>query len=181
MGRLASVFERTRSEGRAALITYLCAGDPDLEQTIDRVVAAGDAGADIVELGIPFSDPTADGIAIQQASERALASGTTVKKILDAVVEIRKRTSIPIMLFGYYNPILAFGEERLAREAASAGVDGVLVVDLPPEEAELLRGFLVDQHLDLVPLVAPTSTDARIDAATRIATSFLYCVSVTGV
>lgn len=181
MSRIAEAFARAKDSGRAALVIYLSAGDPDLDTTIALVEAAARAGADVIELGVPFSDPSADGISIQRASERALASGTTLTKVLAAVREIRERTPVPILLFGYYNPILAYGEERLVRDAKEAGVDGFLVVDLPPEECAPLFGPASAAGLDLVPLVAPTSTAARVEAAVSIATSFIYYVSLTGV
>src|SRR5690606_592555 len=160
---------------------YLCAGDPSLELTAPLIVAAAEAGADVIEVGMPFSDPTADGPTIQRASERALRNGTTLTGVLEAVRTARDSTDVPIVLFGYYNPILRFGEARLAREANAAGVDGLLVVDLPPEWAEPLLGPMREEGLDFVPLVAPTSTPARVDAAARVAGSFLYYVSTTGV
>jgi tryptophan synthase alpha chain len=179
--RISDAFERAKGEGRAALLIYLCAGDPDLDTTVELVVAAAEAGADIIELGVPFSDPTADGLAIQRASERALASGTTLVGVLDAVRRIRARVDTPILLFGYYNPLLTYGEKRIADDAAAAGADGFLVVDLPPEECAVLRDPAMAAGLDFVPLIAPTSTAARVAAATAVATSFVYYVSLTGV
>ena len=132
MGRIADAFTRASAEDRAALVIYICAGDPNLDATVDLVVAAAEAGADVIELGVPFSDPTADGPAIQRAAERALAGGTTLVGVLDTVRAIRKRTNVPILLFGYYNPILAYGESKLVDDAAEAGADGFLVVNLPP-------------------------------------------------
>jgi len=181
VSRIAEAFARARAEERAALVVYLCAGDPDLATTGELVVAAASAGADVIELGVPFSDPTADGVAIQHASERALRAGTTLTGVLGAVRAIRARTAVPLLLFGYYNPILAYGEARFAADAASAGVDGALVVDLPPEEATPLLEPLRAHGLDFVPLVAPTSTEPRVARATALATGFLYYVSTTGV
>lgn len=181
MGRIADAFATARSENRAALVIYLCAGDPDLASTEDLVVAAAESGADVIELGVPFSDPTADGPAIQRAAERALAGGTTLTKVLQTVAQIRKRTDVPILLFGYYNPILCYGERKLAEDAAAAGADGFLVVNLPPEESQGLRAPAVEKGLDFVPLVAPTSNPARIAQAAEAATSFIYYVSMTGV
>ena len=181
MGRIAEAFGKARAEDRAALVIYVCAGDPDLRTTEDIVVAAAEGGADVIELGVPFSDPTADGPAIQRAAERALAGGTTLSGVLDTVRAIRARTDVPILLFGYYNPILAYGEEKLAEDAANAGADGFLVVNLPPEESEGLRGPAIERGLDFVPLVAPTSDPARISQAAKAATSFIYYVSMTGV
>ncbi len=181
MSRIADAFARARMERRPALVIYLCAGDPDLATTPALVRAAAEAGADIIELGVPFSDPTADGIAIQRASERALARGTSLRGVLGVVRELRAATEVPIVLFGYYNPILAYGEVTLAADAADAGVDGLLVVDLPPEEATILRGSVAARGVDFVPLVAPTSDDARVALAAEAATSFVYYVSMTGV
>jgi tryptophan synthase alpha chain len=181
MSRIQDAFERAAARGRAALVIYLCAGDPKLSLTADLVLAATDAGADVIELGVPFSDPTADGPTIQRASQRALAAGTTLSGVLDIVRQVRAKSQVPIVLFGYVNPILSYGEEQLARDAKRAGVDGLLVVDLPPEECTSLRDAALAQGLDWVPLVAPTSTRARADAAAALATSFLYCVSMTGV
>ena len=181
MGRIADAFENARNENRAALVIYLCAGDPDLNATVDLVVAAAEAGADVIELGVPFSDPTADGPAIQRAAERSLRGGTTLSKVLDAVRDIRTRCDVPILLFGYYNPILAYGEERLAKDAADSGADGFLVVNLPPEESAGLRVPAVERGLDFVPLIAPTSNPERVAQAAEAATSFIYYVSMTGV
>ncbi|MEM7135504.1 MAG: tryptophan synthase subunit alpha [Myxococcota bacterium] len=181
MGRIADAFARAKAENRAALVIYLCAGDPDLDTTRRLVVAAAEAGADVIELGVPFSDPTADGPAIQKASERALSGGTTFAKVLDTVGAIRKETDVPLLLFGYYNPILAYGEARAVEDAAAQGADGFLVVNLPPEESEGLRGPAVARGLDFVPLIAPTSESDRIRSASEAATSFLYYVSMTGV
>jgi tryptophan synthase alpha chain len=181
VGRIADAFDNARKEGRSALVIYLCAGDPDLSTTADLVVAAAEAGADVIELGVPFSDPTADGPAIQRAAERSLRGGTTLAKVLDTVREIRSRTEVPILLFGYYNPILSYGEQQLVDDAADAGADGFLVVNLPPEESAGLRGPAVEKGLDFVPLVAPTSNPERIAQAADAATSFIYYVSMTGV
>ncbi len=181
MGRIAEAFANAKNEDRAALVIYLCAGDPDLSTTEDLVVAAAEAGADVIELGIPFSDPTADGPAIQRASERSLASGTTFAKVLRSVGTIRRRTDVPILLFGYYNPILSFGEAKAVEEAAAHGADGFLIVDLPPEESDSLRQPAIAKGLDYVPLVAPTSDQDRIAKAAAAATSFIYYVSMTGV
>ncbi len=178
---IARAFESAAEEDRAALVIYLCAGDPDLETTVDLVAAAAEAGADVIELGVPFSDPTADGLAIQRASERALKAGTTLEGVLASVKKIRERTEVPILLFGYYNPLLAYGEERVVKDAKAAGVSGFLVVDLPPEECAPLHEPAVAVGMDFVPLVAPTSNDWRVEAAAEVATSFVYYVSLTGV
>lgn len=181
MSRLKAAFERAEREKRAALVVYLCAGDPDLATTERLVLAAIEAGADVIELGVPFSDPTADGPVIQRASERALAKGTTLAQALEVAAKIRATSEAGLVLFGYYNPILALGEARFAAEAKRCGVDGVLVVDLPPEEAGSLLAPLEAQGIDFIPLVAPTTPDARIDRIARTARSFLYYVSLTGV
>lgn len=181
MSRIGAALARAKNEGRPALIAYFCAGDPDLDSTPDRIAAIAEAGADVIELGVPFSDPSADGPVIQRASERALRSGTTLAGVIDAVRIARARTAVPIVLFGYYNPILARGEARVAREAKEAGVDGLLVVDLPPEECAALRDPAIAAGLDWIPLVAPTSTEARVTLAASCATSFVYVISVAGV
>ncbi|NLE47247.1 MAG: tryptophan synthase subunit alpha [Sandaracinaceae bacterium] len=181
MTRLNQAFERAAAEGRSALVVFLSAGDPSLDATVDLVLAAADAGADIVELGVPYSDPTADGAAIQRASARAIKNGTTLKGVLEAVRKIRTKSEIPLVQFGYYNPILRYGEERLVRDAKVAGVDGLLVVDLPPEECASLRDPAIREGLDFIPLVAPTSDEARLKLAASVATSFVYSVSMTGV
>ena len=181
MGRIADAFDKAKTEGRAALVIYLCAGDPSLQWTKELVLAATRGGADIIELGIPFSDPTADGPTIQQASARSLAAGTTLGGVLEVVQDIRAESEVPILLFGYYNPILAFGEKRGGEAASAAGADGFLVVDLPPEEALEFRTALDEQGLDFVPLLAPTSDDDRIRQAGEVASAFIYYVSLTGV
>jgi tryptophan synthase alpha chain len=179
--RLGEAFAQARGDDRAALVVYLCAGDPQLSLTPRLIVAAAAAGADVIEVGMPFSDPSADGPTIQRASERALRAGTTVAGVLEAVRTARDETDVPIVLFGYYNPILRFGEARLVREANAAGVDGLLVVDLPPELAAPLLSPMREEGLDFVPLVAPTSTPERVERAASVAGSFLYYVTMTGV
>lgn len=181
MTRLKKAFEKAAAEGRSALVVFLSAGDPSLEATVQLVLAAADAGADIVELGVPYSDPTADGAAIQRASVRALKNGATLRGVLDVVRAVREKSEIPLVQFGYYNPILRYGEERLVRDAKEAGVDGLLVVDLPPEECASLRDPAIEAGLDFIPLVAPTSDERRLKLAASVATSFVYSVSMTGV
>ena len=181
MSRLARAFATAKRENRAALVIYLCAGDPDLDTTVELVVAAAEAGADVIELGMPFSDPTADGPVIQRASERALPAGTTMRGVLAAAERVRAKSDVALVLFGYYNPILAFGEQALAAAAQRAGIDGLLVVDLPPEQATALLPALRSHGLELVPLIAPTTPDARADRIAELAGSFLYYVSITGV
>jgi tryptophan synthase alpha chain len=174
-------FRALRREGRKAFVAYLTAGDPDLETTARLVSALEAAGVDILEIGVPFSDPTADGPAIQAASERALRRGTTLPQILAMVAGIRRKSGIPIVLFGYYNPILSYGPERFAADAAGAGADGILVVDLPPEESEELRRHTDPAGLAFVTLVAPTTDPARARKILRGAAGFVYFISVTGV
>jgi len=183
MGRIASTFRELKKKGAKALVTFITAGDPDLETTAELITEIQEAGADIIELGVPFSDPMADGPTIQLSSERALASGTTLTKILEMVARVRERTEIPIILMGYFNPVLSYGLERFARDAVEAGVDGVLLVDLPPEEsdAEGFTSVARERGLDIIFLLAPTSDDDRIGRVVKRGRGFLYYVSVTGV
>jgi tryptophan synthase alpha chain len=162
-------------------VTFITAGDPDLTATPRMVLALEKAGADIIELGVPFSDPMADGPTIQRSSERSLAAGTTIPGLFTAVKEIRTQSQIPIVLMGYYNPVFVYGVDRFTREAAEAGVDGLLVVDLPPEESEELKDAADRAGLDLIFLLTPTSDDGRIAKVVREAKGFIYYVSVTGV
>jgi tryptophan synthase alpha chain len=180
VSRIAEKFARARAENRAAFIAYLTAGDPTLEQTVVRARALERAGTDVLELGVPFSDPIADGRTLQRAAERALASGTAVAGVLAAASEIRASTELALILFSYLNPLLAFGLDRLARESRRAGIDGVLVTDLPPEEApEIVRHFR-RTGCDTVFLVSPTSPPERMRRAASLSTGFLYAVSRTG-
>lgn len=170
---------------RKALVAYLCMGDPTHEASIEHAVACANAGADVLELGVPFSDPTADGVAIARASERAIAGGGGLSRALDAARAIHARTSVPLLLFGYYNPIFVRGEDRTVKDARDAGVSGLLVVDLPVEEASSLRASCKHHDMSLVPLLAPTSGADRI-AKTKAALAecspgFVYYVSLTGV
>jgi tryptophan synthase alpha chain len=181
MGRIEATFDRLRQKGETALIPFITAGDPDLGTTEELIHALVEAGADLLELGFPFSDPMADGPTIQAASERALASGTTLEGILAMVRSIREHTNIPIVLMGYYNPILHFGPGRCAEEAASAGVDGLLLVDLPPEESGEITGFLRSARIDLITLLAPTTPADRMARLAGGSEGFLYYVSMTGV
>ena len=179
--RIESKFKELKEKGKAALVTYITAGDPSLEYTPDIVSKLEESGADIIELGVPFSDPMADGPTIQLASERALQNGTTVRGVLDVVRKVRQHSNVPIILFGYYNPFLAYGLERFSIDARDAGVDGVLVVDLPPEEAGEFKVHADKTGLNLVFLLAPTSTADRIKLVSENASGFVYLVSVTGV
>lgn len=181
MGRIDNKFKELKESNKAALVCYLTAGDPDINSTKDIVLNIEKSGCDIVELGIPFSDPMADGPTIQLASERALKSGTTLKDVLGTVSEIRKHSQLPVILFGYYNPFLAYGLEKFVKDAKDAGADGVLVVDLPPEESEEFKTVLDKNGMDMVFLLAPTSNKERIDMVARNGSGFIYLVSVTGV
>jgi tryptophan synthase alpha chain len=179
--RIARRFAALREERRAGLVVYLTAGDPVPAETVDLVVEAAEAGADVIELGVPWSDPSADGPVIQRAMERALAAGATLGRTLEWIADVRRRSEVPIVLFGYYNPLLARGVERVAREAAQAGVDGVLTVDLPLEEAEELDTPLRAQRLDRIPLLTPTTTPERAARQAARGSGFAYYVSLTGV
>ena len=181
MGRIEEKFTALKKEGRKAFVAYLTAGDPDLETTARMIPALEAAGVDIIEAGVPFSDPTADGPTIQAASERALKQGATLEKILAMIVRLRRSSGIPLVLFGYYNPILSYGPERFAADAATSGVDGLLVVDLPPEEADELRQYSDPAGLDFITLIAPTTDPGRARKILRRATGFVYYISVTGV
>ncbi|MDO8532735.1 MAG: tryptophan synthase subunit alpha [Dehalococcoidia bacterium] len=182
MSRLVAAFDRARGQGRLALIPFLTVGYPDVSATPDLVSAVVAGGADIVELGVPFSDPLADGATIQKASAAALGQGVTLLTCLETAGTLRRRgVDAPLVLMGYYNPFLAYGLERFARDAARQGVDGVIVADLPPEEAEPFHGLCRAQGLDMVFLLSPTSTDARVRRVCRLASGFIYCVSLTGV
>jgi len=181
MNRITNKFNELNEKGRIALVTYITAGDPSLKVTEDIVLKLEESGADIIELGVPFSDPMADGPVIQLASERALESGTTLHDVLNSVRNIRKVSEVPIILFGYYNPFFSYGLEKFAKDAVEAGVDGVLVVDLPPEEALEFKVHTDTAGLNLVFLLAPTSTTDRVELIAKNASGFVYLVSVTGV
>lgn len=181
MGRISNRFRALSRKGRKGLIAYITAGDPDLETTRNLVVEFERRGVAFMELGIPFSDPMADGTANQEAAERALKSGATPAGILEAVSEIRGRVKIPIIIFTYYNPILKYGLEAFAVDASAAGIDGILALDLPPEECRPYRQSMRKAGIDTIFLVAPTSTDIRIQAITRVSSGFVYCLSRTGV
>jgi len=180
-GRIRAKFEALRSRGEAALIPFIVAGDPNLGSTRALVLELAARGADLIELGVPFSDPAADGPANQRALARGLASGASLPAILAMVGELRRETAIPIVLFGYFNPILHYGCERFSADAARAGVDGMLVVDLPPEEAEELACPARADGLDLIHLLAPTTPIERARRIARTGSGFLYYVAVTGV
>jgi tryptophan synthase alpha chain len=182
MSRIAATFGALKRDKRTALIPYICAGDPIPEATVDVMLALAKSGADVIELGVPFSDPMADGPVIQKASERALAKGIGLSQVLGYVKGFRtQNTETPVVLMGYANPIERYGIERFIADAKSAGVDGVLVVDYPPEEAVLFASQLKAASLDPIFLLAPTSTDARMAEVGRIASGYVYYVSLKGV
>jgi tryptophan synthase alpha chain len=179
--KLDRTFATLRQRGEKALIAYVMAGDPSLQDTEQLVVELEQAGADIIELGVPFSDPIADGPVIQQAAERALRSGTSLRTILPMVARLRARTQIPLVLMAYYNNIHAFGPERFCQEAAQAGVDGLIMPDMPPDEAGPLKGPAAAAGLPLIFLLAPTSTEERRTFVARQSQGFVYYVSLTGI
>ena len=181
MTRIEDKFKELREEGRSALITYVTAGDPSLSVTEELLPALEESGADILEVGVPFSDPMADGPTIQAASERALKNPITLDDILGVIAKLRATSQIPVVLFGYYNPFFVYGEERLMKAAKEAGVDGFLVVDLPPDEGEGFEKKAIAAGLDVTYLLAPTSTKRRIELVTDRGSGFVYYVSVTGV
>lgn len=180
-GRIAARFRELRARNEAALIPYIVAGDPSLKRTRELALELEARGADLIELGVPFSDPMADGPANQRAAARGLAAGATLPAILSLVADLRKVSQIPLILFGYFNPILHYGCEQLCADAARAGIDGLLVVDLPPEEAGELAGPAARHGLDIIYLLAPTTPLERARRIARSASGFLYYVSVTGV
>jgi tryptophan synthase alpha chain len=179
-GRIADTFERLRAQ-KGGLVTYVTAGDPDASRSAEILVALGRAGADVIEVGIPFSDPLADGPVIQRATERALAAGMTLRGALEMIRQIRPSLDAPIVLFTYANPVVRMDPRAFARTAADAGVDGVLILDYPIEEAGPLRQPLVDAGIDPIFLISPTTTDERIRAAAQLGKGFLYLISRLGV
>lgn len=182
MSHLRAAFDRAAAENRAALVAYMTFADPDPKTSVDVVEAACRAGADVIELGVPFSDPSADGPSIQRAMERALAAGGSLMGALDGVKELRRRgVKTPIVLFGYYNPVFVMGVDAFARRAAEAGVDAVLTVDLPIDELPELAQPLAAEGVSVVPLVAPTSTPDRIARLATVNAPFVYYISLTGV
>lgn len=181
MTRISRRFTELKQADERGLVAYLTAGDPSLDRTPELVAALERGGADVIELGVPFSDPIADGPVIQRASERALRGGTSLRGVLDCVVEIRRRSEIPLVAFSYLNPVLRYGFARFAADAAAAGLDGVLLTDLSVEEADPFVAEMRRQQLDTIFLAAPTSTARRLELAARYTTGFLYLVSRTGV
>jgi tryptophan synthase alpha chain len=182
MSRLATTFSRLKADGKGpGLVTYVTAGDPNLVRTTGILRALDRSGADVLEVGVPFSDPLADGPVIQRATERALASGTTLTGVLGMVGSLRDEVRAPIVIFSYANPILRLGAERFADQAREAGVDGVLVLDLPIEEADEFRGLLALRGIDTILLLSPTTTDERLRKAAALGSGFLYAISRLGV
>ncbi len=181
MGRIEATFEQLKRHGEVALVPFITAGDPDLVTTEAIIHTLVEAGADLIELGFPFSDPMADGPVIQAASERALAAGATLAGVLELVARVRRHTAVPIVLMGYFNPVFRYGVERFGRDAVAAGVDGVLLVDLPPEEAAEVTGCWRPLGLSLITLLAPTTPPERLARLAAEAEGYLYYVSMTGV
>ena len=179
--RMSAAFDRIRAEKRTGLITYVTAGDPDPARSADILCALDRAGADVLEVGIPFSEPLADGPVIQRATERALAAGTTASSVLDLVAGIRSMVKAPIVLFTYANPVLRMGVDTFGTRARAAGVDGVLVLDLPIEEAGSFRDAMAARDIDMIFLLSPTTTDARVKEAAALGRGFLYGISRLGV
>jgi tryptophan synthase alpha chain len=179
--RIYERFRALRETGELGIVAYITAGDPSLDATLNFVLALAESGADVIELGVPFSDPLADGPTIQRASERALKSGTTLAGVISLVRRVRQSSQVPLVLFSYYNPILQMGLEKFASSASSAGADGVLATDLTPEESDDYRRILAAHQLDTVFLGAPTSTDERLAKIAACSSGFLYLISRTGV
>ncbi len=181
MNRIDQKFHELKAANRKALVAFLTAGDPDFDTSLEILKVACDSGTDILELGVPFSDPTCDGPVIQQASERALASGMSLSRTFDLAAELRRTVDTPIVLFSYYNPLFKYGLERVAASAEACGIDGVLVVDLPPEEAAQLRAVLAPRAIHIIRLAAPTTTPERLGMLVDGAGGFLYLITRTGV
>jgi len=181
MSRIDRTFADLKKRGRKALIPYIMAGDPTLERTKKYVLDLESAGADIIELGVPFSDPLADGPTIQQAAERSLNKGTTLKKVLNLVKEIRKNSDVPLILMTYFNPVFKFGLESFVRDAVRKGVDGVIIPDLIPDEAGDFVKLAKQHGLNTIFLLAPTSTGDRINKVSQVSSGFIYYVSITGI
>jgi tryptophan synthase alpha chain len=181
MNRIDRTFAKLQAENRKALVGFLTAGDPDFDTSFEILKAGCEAGIDILELGVPFSDPTCDGPVIQVASERALKSGMTLTKTFELAAKLRRAVDTPIVLFSYYNPFFKYGLEKLAGQLTDAGVDGLLIVDLPPEEAGPLRAALIDRDIHIIRLAAPTTTEKRLNMLVEGAGGFLYLITRTGV
>jgi tryptophan synthase alpha chain len=178
---LETALRNARLSGNCGLIPYVTAGDPDLKSTEEIIVALADAGAAAIEVGVPFSDPIADGPVIQRACERALRSGTSITSVLNMCERIAKRTDVPLVLFSYLNPLLAYGIERLALRARECAVSGVLITDLPFEASHCIRSLLRRENVDLISLIAPTTSPHRVQQICSLSTGFLYLISRTGI
>ena len=181
MNRIEKRFEELKKQGRKAFIPFITAGDPDLITTRALVLELEKRGADIIELGIPFSDPIAEGLVIQKSSQRALEEGASLLKILDLVKELRHQTEIPLVLMGYYNPIFKFGEKKFIEKTSHTGVDGLIIVDLPPEEAHFLLKETEKNNLDIIFLLTPVSSEERIKLVCEHSRGFIYCVAYAGI
>ncbi len=181
MNRIDKRFKSLRAAGRKGVIAYLTAGDPDLAATEDLVMEMALSGVAMVELGVPFSDPVADGPVIQAASARALKKGVTLNDVLNLAAKLRSKTDIPLLIMSYYNPVLSYGIDRFVEDARKSGIDGIIVPDLPLEESETLSRVLTNAGIHFINLLSPTSSTERIRATTQQAGGFIYCVSVTGV
>jgi tryptophan synthase alpha chain len=181
MNGIASKFEQLKTERRKGFIPFVTAGDPDVDTSVEIVVKLADLGADVIELGVPFSDPVADGATIQRSSQRALQNGVNISKVLEMTRRIRERTSTPLVLFSYLNPLLRYDFAKLCRDASDAGVDGILITDVVDDEAAALSRSLADCGLDLISLIAPTTTDERLKKIAGASRGFLYAVSRAGV
>lgn len=181
MSRIASAFARLRARNEAAFVAFVTCGDPFPDETADLVVTLAEAGVDIMEIGIPFSDPLMDGPTIQASTQRALDSGMTPPKVLDVVRQVREHSEVPIVLMGAYNPVLQYGMERFAKDASEAGVDGAILTDLTPDHAEEWKKIADAHGIDTIFLLAPTSTPHRMDTVVKMASGFIYCMSRSGV
>jgi tryptophan synthase alpha chain len=181
MSTISQVFKKLRKTGKKALIPYLMAGSPSLDDTKRFIQELEEAGADIIELGVPFSDPLADGPAIQKASEDAISRGVSLRSVIQLVKDIRQYSAIPLILMTYYNPVFRYGLEAFARDASAAGVNGIIVPDLIPDEAKEFMSSAKKYHIDTIFLLAPTSTEERINKVVKASSGFIYYVSVTGI
>jgi len=181
VNRIEKLFKKLKAQNKKAFIPYVMAGDPSIEKTKEIVLMFEECGADIVELGVPFTDPLADGPTIQRAAERALKNGVTLKKVIAIVKDLRQKTKIPLVLMTYYNPVFKYGEERFIADAKDAGVDGVIIPDLPPDEAGEFIRLAKNAAIASIFLLAPTSTEDRIKKVASASTGFIYYVSITGI
>ncbi|MBA3071877.1 MAG: tryptophan synthase subunit alpha [Nitrospirae bacterium] len=181
MNRIEKLFKKLKAQNKKAFIPYVMAGDPSIEKTKEIVLMFEECGADIVELGVPFTDPLADGPTIQRAAERALKNGVTLKKVIAIVKDLRQKTKIPLVLMTYYNPVFKYGEKRFIADAKDAGVDGVIIPDLPPDEAGEFIRLAKNAAIASIFLLAPTSTEDRIKKVASSSTGFIYYVSITGI